>query len=126
MASQTTVPVTARVPSDLKQALLRLAAQRGTNVSELLSQLSAVAVRDEGKGFAAMLESAERLAAAQTKLAETEALLEVERAAHEHSVRALIEAFDQMNPPTSASFRRQMLDKWKGGQLKSDPGKWKQ
>ena len=60
MASQTTVPVTARVQSDLKQALLRLAAGRGVSVSELLSQLAAVAVRDEGKGFAAMLESARR------------------------------------------------------------------
>ena len=125
MASLTTVPVTARVPSDFKQALLQLAAKNGTSVSELLAQLVAVAIRDEGGGFAAMLESAERQRQAQDRLTEAEGLLATERKAHEDTARALIEMVDKNTGfGHESKYRKKLFAQWERREFKPDPNKW--
>ena len=128
MASLTTVAVSTRIPSDLKQALLRLAARRGIGISELLAQLAAAAARGDGKGLAAMLDSEETLAALEKRLEEAERLLEAERRAHEDAVRVVIELMDRRTGLVNdAKYRKKTFADWESGAFapKPNPDKWK-
>ena len=124
-----TFPVSTRVSSEMKNALLRLASERRATLAEVLYQLAANAVLNEGKGFSEMVESATESRAIRAKLAETESLLAAERAAHRNTALAAIEMRAEHGYIGSGIMdrrRKKFLSEWEEGKLVfvPNPKKW--